>query len=242
MRSHLTFTRLPVQLATLLSALALIVGLSAASAPASAAADRSDAPGVNVGSTTVGDWTRTWAIPPVGQHSTQIGVAAASPTIRHVVLRGDEPIVAARTDELLATRDRAGLLGVQLYEAVHGVPAEGVVDPPSDAIPVRADEFDRVFRQARAFRNRARTTTGPFPCGSLVQGTFRANPWPAGTAGTYVDIGHEPIHGFVDAMWFFQNRVSWPEPGIEAQFRVVGVRLQTLQMRLEPTCTDRTGP
>ncbi|MFD7308637.1 hypothetical protein [Promicromonospora sp. NPDC059942] len=161
--------------------------------------------------------------------------------IRHVILRGGEPIVAARTDELLATRDRAGLLGVQLYEAVNGVPAEGIVDPPSDAIPVQADEFDRVFRQARASRNRTPTTTGPFPCGSLVQGTFGANPWPAGATGTYVDIGHEPIHGFVDAQWFFQNGASWPDPGTDAQFRVVDLRWHSLQLRLQPVGLPHHG-
>ncbi|MFD2025054.1 hypothetical protein [Promicromonospora aerolata] len=160
---------------------------------------------------------------------------------RHVVLRCGEPIVAARLDEMIALRDRAGLLGVQLYEAVYGVPAEGLVEVPAGAILVEADEFDHVFRKAINHRKFAPTTTGPFPDGSLVQGTFGSNPWPSGVTGTYVDIWHNRVHGFVDAMWFFQNQVSWPEPGIEAQFRVVGIRPHTLQLRLEPSSTRHTG-
>ena len=151
---------------------------------------------------------------------------------RHVVLRSGEPILAARLDEVIALRDRAGLLGVQLYEAVYGVPAEGIVEVPAGAIPVEADEFDHLFRKAVSQRNFAQTTTGPFPHGSLVQGTFGTNPWPSGVTGTYVDIGHGPVHGFVDAMWFFQNQASWPDPGTEAQFRVIDLRLHSLQLRL----------
>lgn len=160
---------------------------------------------------------------------------------RHVVLRAGEPIVAARLDQVTALRDRAGLLGVQLYEAVYGVLAEGVVEAPTGAIPVEADEFDRVFCAAVDHQDFARSTTGPFPYGSLVEGTFGSNPWPPGVTGTYVDIGHGPVHGFVDAMWFFQNHVSWPDPGTTAQFRVVDLRFHSLQLRLEPTSAPRTG-
>lgn len=102
---------------------------------------------------------------------------------RHVVLRSGEPIVAARLDEVTALRDRAGLLGVQLYEAGYGVPAEGIVEVPAGAIPVEADEFDHVFRKVINQRNFAQTTTGPFPHGSLVRGTFGTNPWPPGVTG-----------------------------------------------------------
>jgi hypothetical protein len=160
---------------------------------------------------------------------------------RHVVLRCGEPIVAARLDEMIALRDRAGLLGVQLYEAVYGVPAEGIVEVPAGAILVEADEFDHVFRKAVNQRNFAQTTTGPFPHGSLVQGTFGTNPWPSGVTGTYVDIGHGPVHGFVDARWFFQNHASWPDPGTEAQFRVIDLRFHSLQLRLQPTSATRPG-
>jgi hypothetical protein len=160
---------------------------------------------------------------------------------RHVVIRADEPIVAARLDEVIALRDGVGLLGVQLHEAVYGVLAEGVVEAPPGAIPVEADEFDRVYRRAVNHRNFAQPTTGPFPHGSLINGTFGPNPWPSGVTGTYVDIGHHPVHGFVDAMWFFQNQVSWPEPGVEAQFRVVDIRPHTLQLRLEPSSNRHAG-
>ncbi|GAA2241318.1 hypothetical protein GCM10010413_49580 [Promicromonospora sukumoe] len=154
---------------------------------------------------------------------------------RHVVLRSGEPIVAARQDRLLDSRDRAGLLGVQLYEAVYGVLAEGVVGTPPSAIPVEVDEFDHVFQAAENQRRFERTTTGPFPYGSLVQGTFGTNPWPPGATGTYVDIGHSPVHGFVDALWFHHNRASWPVPGTQAEFRVVDLRWHSLQLRLEPS-------
>lgn len=159
---------------------------------------------------------------------------------RQVVLRAGEPTVAATLADLISLRDRAGLLGVQLYEAVYSAPAEGPVEVPTEAVPVDLDEYDDVFRRALAHRNLAPTTSGPFPDGALVGGTFRPTPWPQGMTGAFVDVGHDPVHGFVDGAWFYRNQVSWPEPGATAQFRVVDVRPHTLQLRLEPTSGEFT--
>lgn len=152
---------------------------------------------------------------------------------RHVVVRDDVPVTAAAREGLDQVYERAGVLGVQVYEAFYGVLAEGVVEPPSHAILVTEDEFGRVFRRAVGHLNFQPVTTGPYPDGMRVEGVFKASAFPPGPPGAFVDLGGS-VDGFVDFLWFAENRIAFPEPGTDATFEVVQTRPLTPQVRLRP--------
>ncbi|WP_460754512.1 hypothetical protein [Myceligenerans cantabricum] len=86
--------------------------------------------------------------------------------LRHIVFSGDEPIVAGRTADRLEFRDRCGVAGDELYEAVYGAMTyTNLLDAqfPPDAEAVTAEDFDRVFGDARGHLRRRRITKDVSP-------------------------------------------------------------------------------
>lgn len=154
---------------------------------------------------------------------------------RHIVFRSGVPIVAGDADEHVDVRRRSELAFHVYASHFGGMGYGGPVEAPGDAIPVSKDEFDRTYRRARPYLRPI--GDGPLGPGSVVAGAFRANPWPDGRTGALVDLGHDPLHGFVDAIWFFHAEASWPEPGTRAEFTVLDFRPDTLQLRLQPTAS-----
>ncbi|NGO08897.1 hypothetical protein G5C60_15120 [Streptomyces sp. HC44] len=154
--------------------------------------------------------------------------------------------VAASLAELSVVREKFGLVGVQLYETVYGVLAEGPVERPPHAEDVTEAEFERAWSAAVRHRHFTRYDTGPLPVGSCVTGTVSALPWGPGRTGLFVDIG-SPAAGFVDMGWLPHDPDGWPPVGTVAEFEVVTIRFDLrpeytgLQVRLRPTATPPPG-
>lgn len=156
--------------------------------------------------------------------------------------------VAASQAQLTLVREEFGLLGVQFYEAVYGVLAEGPVEVPPGAKDVTKDEFDRAWRTAVRHRHFTRYDSGPLPEGTRVPGMVSALPWGAGRTGLAVDIGM-PGRGFVDMLLLPRAAEDWPPVGTVTEFEVVTVRFdldpererRDLEIRLRPTATPSPG-
>ncbi|MGW0840676.1 hypothetical protein ACWD26_11015 [Streptomyces sp. NPDC002787] len=150
--------------------------------------------------------------------------------------------VAAEQDQLALIRERFGLIGAQLHEAVYGVLDEDPVGEPPDAVPVTEAQFERAWRVAVRDRHFTRYDTGPLPEGTRLTGTVSALPWGPGLTGLLVDIGLPPLVAFVDVLHLPRQTEDWPPVGTVTEFEVTSIRFHTgLQVRLRPTATPPPG-
>jgi hypothetical protein len=158
------------------------------------------------------------------------------------------PVTAASQTELGLVREEFGLLGVQLYEAVYGVLAEGPAEETPDAEPVTEEEFVDAWRHARWYRHCEAPPydSGPLPAGARMIGRIAPTPWPPGVTGLFVDIGL-PFDGFIDMPWLPRDADDWPPVGTEVELEVTTVRFDfenaraRLQIRLRPRATPQPG-
>ncbi|MER5179302.1 hypothetical protein ABT009_13190 [Streptomyces sp. NPDC002896] len=158
------------------------------------------------------------------------------------------PVTAASLTELAQTREEFGLLGVQLYEAVYGVLAEGPVEEPPDAEPVTEEEFAHAWRQARWYRHCEAPPydSGPLPAGTRMIGEIAPTPWPPGVTGLFVGLGL-PFDGFIDLPWLPRAAADWPPVGTEVELEVTTLRFDfdeaaaSLQIRLRPKAAPPPG-
>lgn len=149
--------------------------------------------------------------------------------------------VAASADELVRVREMYGLPGVQFYEAIYGVLAEGPVGTPEGAVDAAQVEFEQVWSMALRHRHFSRYDTGPLPVGTRVSGTVAALPWGSGRTGLFVDIG-SAAQGFVDLLNLPRNPEDWPQVGAVLSLEVTTIRIglyslykrTDIQVRLRP--------
>ncbi|MFQ6396109.1 hypothetical protein ACLMAJ_21880 [Nocardia sp. KC 131] len=160
--------------------------------------------------------------------------------------------VAASADELVRVREMYGLRGVQFYEAVYGVLAEGPVCTAEGAVDAAQAEFEQVWSLAVRHRHFSRYDTGPLPVGTHVSGTVAALPWGPGRTGLFVDIGSaaqgfrspedRPAGYFVDLLHLPRNPEDWPRVGAVLSLEVTTIRISLyslykrtdIQVRLRP--------
>ncbi|MFD0361484.1 hypothetical protein ACFQZZ_08495 [Nocardia sp. GCM10030253] len=160
--------------------------------------------------------------------------------------------VAASADELVRVREMYGLPGVQFYEAVYGVLAEGPIGTAEGAVDAARAEFEQVWNMALRHRHFSRYDTGPLPVGTRVSGTVAALPWGPGITGLFVDIDSaaqgfrspddRPAGYFVDLLNLPRNPEDWPRVGAVLSLEVTTIRISLhslnkrtdIQVRLRP--------